>query len=341
MRRSGGVLFRWDRSNRTLGMIVAVALAVAACAGPGGMVQPDSSGATFTEQLNGVFFINASEGWVVGNNGTLLHTRNGGATWTSEPSGTTQDLKSVRFSNDNTGWIVGNNGTILQTISGGLGWIRQNSGTENRLNRVFFNKDDTQSGWAVGDNGTILHTANGGFSWVAQTGAGSGLLNDVFFKDSDHGWIVGDSGLILYTDSGTKGAIWSVQVSGTTRGLTAVYSIGNTVYAVGDAGTILLNVPLGSGGASLWVRQPPTAAAGLLADVFFADASNGWIVGDGGMLLQTTDGGKIWVPRTTRTDVTLRSVYFIDSRTGWTVGDNGTILHTVDGGIFWIKQFKM
>jgi photosystem II stability/assembly factor-like uncharacterized protein len=65
------------------------------------------------KSLNSVFFINANEGWIVGNGGTILHSTDGGATWTAQTSGTTVTLRDVFFTSPTNGYAVGNNGTIL------------------------------------------------------------------------------------------------------------------------------------------------------------------------------------------------------------------------------------
>jgi photosystem II stability/assembly factor-like uncharacterized protein len=62
-------------------------------------------------------------GWAVGNDGTILDTRDGGNTWQAEWSGTTADLHSVMFTDDGRrGWTVGDSGTILGTSNGGNTW---------------------------------------------------------------------------------------------------------------------------------------------------------------------------------------------------------------------------
>ena len=317
---------------------------VTGCAGMGEMNQMLLPQTEFKEKLNALYFDNASEGWIAGNNGVILHTRNGGATWTSQVSGVTQNLRDIVFADANTGWVVGDNGTILRTVNAGLGWVRQTSGTSNRLNSVFFRKTDTSLGWAVGDNGTILHTTNGGLVWVSLSSLGNSHLNDVFFRDSSNGWIVGNDGLILRTTTGTTGALWIVQVSGTGRNLHAVQWFGSTGWVIGDDGIILRTASNLSAIGYTWVRAPQTVSAGLLTDLFLVSSivspPAGWISGKTGLILQTTDGGTLWIPRSTRTDATLRGLYFVNDKTGWAVGDRGTILHTVDGGIFWIRQFK-
>ncbi len=58
---------------------------------------------------------------MVGANGLILRTTDGGATWTTESSGTEIGLSSVCFVDQNTGWAVGSTGTILKYTSGGGG----------------------------------------------------------------------------------------------------------------------------------------------------------------------------------------------------------------------------
>ena len=47
------------------------------------------------QALDGVSCVSATQCWVVGANGVILGTVNGGTTWTSETSGTTQLLAAV------------------------------------------------------------------------------------------------------------------------------------------------------------------------------------------------------------------------------------------------------
>jgi photosystem II stability/assembly factor-like uncharacterized protein len=60
--------------------------------------------------------------------GTILRTTDGGATWTSQASGTNNPLFGVAFTDANTGTAVGDGGTILRTTDGGAqaltGWRR-------------------------------------------------------------------------------------------------------------------------------------------------------------------------------------------------------------------------
>ncbi|MCB9068054.1 MAG: T9SS type A sorting domain-containing protein [Calditrichae bacterium] len=70
--------------------------------------------------LNSVCFITTLKGWIVGDNGSILSTTDGGSNWETQVSGTERDLQDIVFISDTTGWAIGNNGTILSTKSGGL-----------------------------------------------------------------------------------------------------------------------------------------------------------------------------------------------------------------------------
>jgi photosystem II stability/assembly factor-like uncharacterized protein len=93
------------------------------------------------------------------------------------------------------------------------------------------------------------------------------------------------------------------------------------------------------------VVAPGTTAAALgaalstdLSHVDFVDSTHGWVVGDRGTILTTSNGGKTWRAQTSGTTSWLRGVDFVDASHGWAVGDNGTILATSDGGATWTQQ---
>jgi len=74
--------------------------------------------------------------------------------------------------------------------------------------------------------------------------------------------------------------------------------------------------------------------------VFFTDANTGTIVGGGGTILRTTNGGATWTAQSSGTTQDLQNVFFTDANTGTVVGSGGTILRTTNGGENWIPQFS-
>jgi hypothetical protein len=58
---------------------------------------------------------------VVGQDGVIFITMNGGTTWDEEVSGTTNTIHGVCISPANKGYAIGDIGTILGTYDGGVG----------------------------------------------------------------------------------------------------------------------------------------------------------------------------------------------------------------------------
>jgi photosystem II stability/assembly factor-like uncharacterized protein len=79
----------------------------------------------------------------------------------------------------------------------------------------------------------------------------------------------------------------------------------------------------------------------LLA-VTFADQYHGWICGNNGTILHTTNSGDTWALQSSYVTDWLFAIDFTDSLNGWVTGEpNGggsVILHTSNGGITWEQQ---
>ncbi len=113
---------------------------------------PQSSGTS--NYLWSVHFIDAINGWAVGDAGTIIRTTNGGVNWTTQTSNTTNDLWGIRFFNNKVGTAVGDLGVILQTSNGGANWLVQQSPTANFLNSVTY--PSSNKCIIVGEGGVIL-----------------------------------------------------------------------------------------------------------------------------------------------------------------------------------------
>ena len=98
--------------------------------------------------LTDVCVIDQNTAIVVGEDGRIIRTTDGGENWDLPISGVTNNLNSVFFANSDTGWAVGDWGIILKSTDGGITWKKTNSGTDNWLFDVFF--INANVGWAVG-----------------------------------------------------------------------------------------------------------------------------------------------------------------------------------------------
>ncbi|MEO8665397.1 MAG: YCF48-related protein [Ignavibacteria bacterium] len=95
-----------------------------------------------------------------------------------------------------------------------------------------------------------------------------------------------------------------------------------------------------------WIQQSGGTAV-TLNKIFFIDSQSGWIVGDSGIILKTTNSGNNWILQNSNTNHTLRSVYFLNESTGYVVGGNffpltfsfEKILKTTNGGVTWYYVF--
>ena len=73
-------------------------------------------------------------------------------------------------------------------------------------------------------------------------------------------------------------------------------------------------------------------------DVQALSADHAVVIGYGGKILTTTDGGFTWSQTKAGTNRALYRLRFVDANNGWISGQEGLILHTVDGGKTWQRQ---
>jgi hypothetical protein len=62
------------------------------------------------------------------------------------------------------------------------------------------------------------------------------------------------------------------------------------------------------------------------------------VVGQGGMILHTSDGGSTWLSQSSGTTNTLFSVALTGPNTGTVVGAAGIVLYTMTGGVVGVKE---
>jgi hypothetical protein len=74
----------------------------------------------------------------------------------------------------------------------------------------------------------------------------------------------------------------------------------------------------------------------FLNGISFADAQNGWAVGESSLVLHTADGGAHWATQDTRSPAgVLIAVHAVSPTTAWIVGGSGYVARTSDGGVSW------
>lgn len=158
---------------------------------------PEQATASF---LRAIAFRDARFGVVVGDEGTLLVTEDGGATWRAQESGGGY-LRGIEFGPDGTTWIVGGPGVLLRRTPGSVDWERLPFVAGEKLNSIRFVDED--HGWITSMEGTLWVTDDAGGSWrVLHRTANLHLVGSVAPRVDGSprdgpGLVVGDGGTVL------------------------------------------------------------------------------------------------------------------------------------------------
>lgn len=98
-------------------------------------------------------------------------------------------------------------------------------------------------------------------------------------------------------------------------------------------------------GQSVWVKQNSPVDANL-KQVVFVDSLYGWIAGDSGVILHTSNGGNNWIVQYRDTLIFFNDIYFLNRSLGWAVAWNYDFMNfgthffkTTNGGQFWSRYF--
>ncbi len=82
--------------------------------------------------------------------------------------------------------------------------------------------------------------------------------------------------------------------------------------------------------ARIWTTEESTAST-ILNGVFFTDLNTGRAVGDGGVILKTTDKGHTWAAEVSGTTDILNGLFLTSSTEGWAVGRASRLVHLTSG----------
>ena len=227
-------------------------------------------------------------------------------------------------------------------------WVRQPSGTFSSLQAIYF--FDEHNGWIAGSRGTLLVTNDGGASWAVWPKPNSDSLREIAFSDKREGWILcedtryeserRDASATYLLHTADAGDSWQKVTMPQLRNKRLVGLLFNSTkrgWTFGEEGT-LLGI---SASETAWKAfESPTHH--LLLGGTFLDENQAWIVGAGGTIIRTADGGITWqrsnIAEAAARGVRLTAISFVNNGSGWVVGNRGNIFHTADGGVTWLRQ---
>src|SRR5262245_44747933 len=199
--------------------------------------------------LRAVQFIDAREGWAVGDEGVVWHTIDGGKSWERLPTGTRASLRGVCFLSPFLGWVVGRDeqphgggsvGVLLFTRDGGLKWQRLLHGALPGLNQVRFT--DPKTGYIFGDSADqfgsgVFKTVDGGKTWEPGPGPRATTWLGGDFQNGVTGSLAGAWGRLAIIREDRFGASEVDTLGG--RSLASLHMHPKKAFAVGQGGLVL------------------------------------------------------------------------------------------------------
>jgi photosystem II stability/assembly factor-like uncharacterized protein len=267
-----------------------------------------------SEVLNSIDFPSSLIGYVVGKNGTVLKTTDGGLNWSIIPSGISDHLESVYFINNNLGFTGGWYGALHKTTNGGINWspVTGISGAGSLYSIIFF---DSLIGLAGGAS-PLFKTTNGGTNWniIASNVAAYGLS----FVNDTTGYSAGGNKAFKTINGGNN---WSNVFTGLPIDLFlgTHFLNANFGFVVGDYSKVLKTT---NGGTSWYT----TTAGDLNHDILMFDEYHGYLVGTPGAIRITTDGGATWTVDYANYPAALFMICSPNPTTAFVCGSQGLLL---------------
>jgi len=257
-------------------------------------------------RLADVCFVDASFGWAVGDRGTIWHTADGGRSWALQPSGVTCPLRAVWFADRQTGFAAG-------------GFTHPYSHTS---------------------RGVVLRTRDGGRHWQRDENLALPAVRRLCMFDEKNGLAIGCSSAmypsgVFATEEGCRG--FRPLPGGRTGRWLAADFVGPHHGAL--AGRQGMTAMVKRGGVQPG-RQGPFGLRNLRA-VKLSGPTGGWLAGDGGLLLKTTDGGASWqlppgeLPPLAAEEFDFHALA-VEGEKCWVAGSPGSrVFFTPDAGQTW------
>lgn len=227
--------------------------------------------------------LNADNVWAVGADNTIIHTTDGGNSWTSmsDPAYDIYSMVSISVVDASNIWVAGatmDDGIIIHSTDGGTSWTAEgDSVLLINYPLISISAFDQDHCWTVGHGYTIANTVDSGVNWDLCI---PDSLHRTPFSDDANGvcptsvnraWVAIDYGKLYFTEDG--GDSWTQQsvpdVSGGYYLLRTCATDQNTAWTVGQG--VNDGIVLHTTDGTTWSLQTVPANTGF-SDVSFVDS---------------------------------------------------------------------
>ena len=270
--------------------------------------------------LTDVFFTSTDEGWVSGEHATILHTTNGGTSWTAQVGGDAANsehpIHSLRFLDSKHGWAIQDDPVRLLRTLDGQNWEKVRGSFPPGVYAIDYTFTSVRHGILLGsNNGGFYVTNDGGRHW--QQISPCQLTASV-------------QGLTRTEDCHVR----KLQMLSAREGYALVdWSQGFALMRTDDAG-------------QNWHSIVPDVSDCCGPDAFFTDLNHGVLLFNNGRTYVTENGGRNWRALLSgnvglTSGGATPSLRFSDPEVGWVLGaspdnsDTQRISFSIDGGQHW------
>jgi len=262
----------------------------------GNIQMTSNSGSTWSSSFSGdsssitdFQFINKYTGYLVNSSGKLMKSIDGGLSWSTKDS-MNYSTKAVSFLNKDTGYF-GDFSRIKKTTNGGSNWQIISIPEAAIINDIFFLNQET--GWVAAFH--IYKTTNSGLNWTRKYLNYENYFRKIFFVNENCGWVLKHLYAILRTTN--SGTSWDTSYFNYTNNINAMF-FWDSMHGIIAGGRSLYGTPsidiimkTGNGGLN-WSPLTTISNEHKWQDIkFINNSGTGWLVGNGGAILKTTNFG--------------------------------------------------
>jgi len=271
--------------------------------------------------LNAAFFITPEKGWVVGHDALVLHTVDGGRTWSLQLDGLKFTRKRMADSIPGLEEKIKKLEADKRALEEQLEVSAEDDAGAARAEDMVVELDDKISALQ-----TDLEDAKAA---LVQTVANP--LMDVWFRDEKTGFAVGAFGEIVKTEDG--GITWTnianLLDNPERNHLNAITGKGDLMFIAGEVGRIYRST---DGGSSWTLLSSPDPENGSFFAINIISDTEVFAAGLRGMMYRSADRGNSWKKVQENLNKNINSVYFSGESEALAVGNDGAFFRSRDGG---------